>query len=197
MRSPKPVPPPPRFDTTPGKPLSRGARIAISAFIVFHLFGILTWCVPSDTPLTVSLRSIAAPYVLWAGLFQKWDMFSPDPPKLNGYVTAEITYADGHTSVWSFPRMDQLGLFDKYTKERYRKFANENLRLDAFAPLWPDAARYIARLNKGQPSNPPVSVALVRHWSFVQPPSRDGSPENGPWNHFKFFQYPVKPGDLL
>ena len=91
--------------------------------------------------------------------------------------------------------MDQLGLFDKYTKERYRKFANENLRLDALAALWPDAARYIARLNKGQPSNPPVAVVLVRHWSIIQPP--DSSSEIGPWNHFKFFQYAVKPGDLL
>ncbi len=134
------------------------------------------------------------PYMAWSGLFQKWDMFAPNPSMLNNYMTADITYADGHTATWSFPRMEELGLVDKYVKERYRKFANDNLRLDAFSVLWPDAARYIARVNKVQASNPPVAIDLIRHWSVVQPPGSVSA--TGPWNQFKFFHYAVQPGDL-
>jgi len=168
----------------------------ISAFLAFHLFAIISWCIPLDTPLIVSFRSMVVPYMAWSGLFQKWDMFAPNPSMLNNYMTADITYADGHTATWSFPRMEELGLVQKYVKERYRKFANDNLRLDAFSVLWPDAARYIARVNKLQPSNPPVAIDLVRHWSVVPPPTFENGFMTGPWNHFRFFHYVVQPGDL-
>lgn len=177
------------------KPLSRFARIAISAFVAFHLFAIVSWCIPLDSPLTVRCRDLVRPYMVWVGLFQKWDMFAPDPSKLNNYVTAVVVYADGRASTWNFPRMAELGIFEKYRKERYRKFANDNLRLDGFAALWPDAARYIARVNNHS-NNPPVRVDLVRHWSLVPPPAANGSEQEAPWSHFTFFRYSVAPGDL-
>jgi hypothetical protein len=89
--------------------------------------------------------------------------------------------------------MENLGFFEKYVKERYRKYANDNLRLDSNSTLWPDAARYIARVNN-RPSNPPVSVDLVRYWSIVPPPGAEEGP--GPWNQYLFFRYTVAPGDL-
>jgi hypothetical protein len=197
MRPPKDHPRVPSRETVPpapaiGSELSKPARLVISAFIAFHLFAIVTWCIPLDTPLIAAWRAMLRPYVVWTGLFQKWDMFSPDPSKLNGYITAVVTYANGTTSVWGFPRMEELGSGEKYVKERYRKFANDNLRLDQYAQLWPDAARYIARQNN-HPSNPPVNVELVRNWSIVPPPN-SGSVET--WNRYVFFRYGVAPGDL-
>ena len=173
--------------------ISRTARTAISAFLAFHLFAIVVWSMPLDSPLTQALRGHIRAYVVWIGLFQKWDMFAPDPSKLNNYVSAVITHADGQVSVWNFPRMQDLGFVDKYFKERYRKFANDNLRLDMFAPLWPDAARYVARMGN-RSASPPLIVELVRHWSPVPPP--DSASRAGQWSQYTFYHHLVKPEDL-
>jgi len=178
-----------------GSGLSRAARIAISAFVAFNLFAIVTWCVPLNSPLVALCRNLSRPYLIFTGLFQKWDMFAPDPSKLNNYVAAVITYRSGATAQWTFPRMEELGYFEKYVKERYRKYANDNLRLDSNAPIWPDATRYIARINN-RPGDPPVSVALVRYWSIVPPPGPNGEEGYAPWSHYAFFQYKVAAGDL-
>lgn len=187
-------PPAATVDAPPsGAGMSPAVRLGISAFIAFNLFAIVSWCVPLDSPLIARCRELTRPYLIWTGLFQKWDMFAPDPSRMNNYAGAVIEYRDGQSSQWTFPRMEDLGYIDKYFMERYRKFTNDNLRLDADAPIWPDAARYIARVNN-RPSNPPISVALVRYWSIVPPPgARSDEPA---WSQFTFFRYNVVPGDL-
>jgi hypothetical protein len=64
--------------------------------------------------------------------------------------------------------------------------------LDRNSFLWPDAARHIAWLNNDS-ANPPVRVALIRHWSFIAPP-KSNQPET--WNQYTFFTYTVTPKDL-
>ena len=98
-------------------------------------------------------QNFIRPYMLWSGLFQAWDMFAPNPMKLNSYVEAEVSFRDGSRRIWSFPRMNEIGYVDRYFKERYRKFANEYLRMDVHSALWPDAARYIAP-RQSQPVEP-------------------------------------------
>jgi hypothetical protein len=171
----------------------KAKRWLISAFIAFHLLAVLCWAFPSNSLLVGGVKKLVTPYMLWAGLFQSWDMFAPNPRSLNIYVTAEITYANGQRRVWEFPRMEKLGLVDRYFKERYRKWANDNLRLDENARLWPDAARYIARLN-AEPGNPPVEVRLKRSWQQIPGPTSNMAAPI--WFHYAFFTYRVAPGDL-
>jgi hypothetical protein len=118
-------------------------------------------------------------------------MFAPSPKTINSYVEAAVIHKDGRTQLWRFPRMEQLGLTQRYYKERYRKFA-ENL--NANVALWPDAARHIARLNNDG-SNPPAIMVLIRHWSDIVPRS-DGSYHQEPWHAQIFYEYNVKPEDL-
>ncbi len=180
----------------PAQPGSASAgnwkRKAVTAFLVFHLVAITCWCLPVNSLVPGRVKEVVRPYMLWAGLFQAWDMFAPEPSKLNLYVEARITFRDGQTRVWKFPRMQELGFVERYIKERYRKFATERLRVDENAALWPDAARYIARVNNN-PANPPVVVELERSW-FEIPPEGWNLPEQ--WNHFVFYRYPVRAGDL-
>jgi hypothetical protein len=180
-----------------GQPPAPGrvARILISGFLAFNLFAIVAWCVPLESPLLSACRTAVRPYMLWTGLFQKWDMFAPEPSKLNCYVGAQVVFRDGHSALWSFPRMENLGIVDKYFKERYRRYANDSIRRDMNAAAWPDAARRIARLNNS-PSNPPVVVNLIRYWSGVPPPTFTGLYAPAPWQQYMFFRYAVAPGDL-
>jgi hypothetical protein len=116
-------------------------------------------------------------------------MFSPQPKFVNTYLEAIVLYNDGNTRIFRFPRMEQLSLTQRYSKERYRKFS-ETLIQDANSPLWPDVAKRIARLNNTGPA-PLKMVMLVKYWSPINP--RNPNPT---WDEDIFYTYSVQPGDL-
>lgn len=185
----------------PGSPLPAGyttrlVRGAVTLFLLFHIVAFTLWVVPLNFPLIDNFRTSIRPYMLWTGLFQAWNMFSPDPMRLNGYIEAEVRLANGEIRVWHEPRMEQLGIWDKYFKERYRKYMNEHLRMDNEAQLWPDAARRIARLYDTDKANPPMSVRLIRYWSEIQPPGPHGQYQTSDLRHYVYFKYDVAPEDL-
>jgi hypothetical protein len=169
------------------------ARLAINAFIIFHVVAIAMWCIPFNNAVFAQGRKIVRPYFLWAGLFQSWDMFSPTPWSINSYVDAIVIYHDGSRKTWSFPRTEQMTLTQSLFKERYRKFT-ENLQLEQNDVLWADVARRIARLNSTA-ENPVKTVILVQKWSPILPPADDAY-QPQPWNQHVLYGYGVKPEDL-
>jgi hypothetical protein len=182
----------------------RWKRVLINAFIVFHLYIMAIWGLPGSTFRYYFTKPIAD-YVIWSGLWHSWDMFSPDPLTINFTLQAEITYQNGASKVWTFPRMEKLGYWERYQKERYRKW-RERVRIDIYSAIWDDTARYIARLND-TPTNHPVQVTLIRYWEPIPVPAmvprrstfRDYQPMiEEPKYPFKyhFKVYDVKPGDL-
>jgi hypothetical protein len=181
-------------------------RALINVFIVFHLYIIIFWGMPGSNFRNTMVRWTEN-YVIKLGLWHSWDMFSPDPLSINFTVEGQITYRDGTTRVWEFPRMEKLGLWKRYQKERYRKW-RERVRQDMYSVVWPDTARYIARLNNDNSNNPPVRVELIRRWGPIAPPQtvepgkkkvRDYQPRPAeylmPFN-YKFAVYDVKAEDL-
>lgn len=176
-----------------GRLAEKAKRTAISLFIAFHLLATACWSIPIDSPLIPLLRNLIAPYFLWAGLFQSWDMFAPIPKAANTYMEATLTYRDGSRKVWTFPRVEQMSLTEKIPKERYRKFA-ENLQRDELDNLLPDVARSIARRNSS-PTNPVTTVILTQQLSFIVPrPHGAYVPE--PWQAHILLAYGVQPEDL-
>jgi hypothetical protein len=167
--------------------------IAINLFLVFHIVAITLWSLPISSALVLECREFVRPYFLWTGLFQSWDAFSPNPRSTNSYLEALIIYRDGSTGYWTFPRMQLLGLTERYYRERYRKF-EENLLADEHSGLWPDAARYVARLHSGDSVSPATVMLLVRWSNVVQ--RDDGTFERTPWDTHVFFRYAVTPEDL-
>jgi hypothetical protein len=167
--------------------------IAINIFLVFHIFAISCWCLPMANPFVQVCRNAVRPYFLWTGLFQSWDMFSPQPETTNSHLEAIILYKDGSTQIWSFPRMDLLSLSERYSKERYRKFV-EVLLDDKNSVLWPDVARYVARMPGIRAGNP-QKILLLAKWSTIVYHD-DGTFTRSPLDENVFYRYDVKPGDL-
>src|SRR6201986_4381906 len=132
-------------------------RGVISAFILFHLVAIACVAVPLKS--LAGAKDLFMPYMRWSGLFQSWDMFAPEPQSVDSYLKAVVFTRDHHIKVWSFPRMEELPVSQKFRKERYRKFA-EVLPQPQFAPLWPDVAAHLARL-LNNPADPPDKVLLI------------------------------------
>src|ERR1700746_186622 len=168
-------------------------HIAINAFLLFHILAISCWALPLNSPLISSFRKLVRPYFIWSGLFQSWDMFSPEPKRANSYLEAIVIYKDGTSTLWSFPRMELLSANERYAKERYRKF-EENLQNDQYSGLWPDAARHIARLNN-EKTSPPKTIMLGGRWPEIIPRT-DDKYDRGQWNSNIFFTYDVQPEDL-
>ncbi len=167
-------------------PQKKGVHWAVKAWVIFHAFAIIVWALPrpnseirsgrakpigSDYALVWNeqylVRSPIRFYLLTAGFWQYWDMFAPNPSTWDGYADAEITYQDGTKKQWEYPRMSKLSIFQKYFKERYRKF----LERGAYDPvLWPQISQRIALINYTDPANPPVSVKFRRMDRTVAPP---------------------------
>jgi hypothetical protein len=168
---------------------------AVNIFILFHLFAIVSWCLPSSRYPVLFARDLVRPYLLWSGLFQSWDMFSPSPKRTNSYVEAMLVYSDGTTEYWPFPRMERLGYVQRYTKERYRKF-EEVMIDDKFSDMWPDVCRYVAR-HAPRPSGPRELevVTLVVSWSNIEK-NADGTFADSPWQSRTIYRYRVEPEDL-
>jgi hypothetical protein len=176
-----------------GRGLRTAGIVAINACLIFHILAIACWCVPINSALILECRQFLRPYFLWSGLFQSWNMFSPNPKSVNNYLEALIIYKDGSTENWTFPRMQLLDFTERYYRERYRKY-EENLVEPENSAMWPDAARRIARLHcKG--SAPPATVMLIVRWSNVVQRD-DGTFERTPWDAHVYYSYKVQPEDL-
>lgn len=140
---------------------------AISIFILFHLIAITCWAVPSQFPPVRAIKELVRPYMLWSGLFQSWDMFAPNPRPVNSYIKAVVITQNHHIHVWTFPRMEELSLSERYRKERYRKFTDV-LPEQVNAALWPDVASHLARYFDSQ-ADPSEHVTLVQFSTDIKP----------------------------
>ena len=189
--------------------MNRWWRGVISIFILVHIYIMAAWGLPGSSFRTGLVQPVQD-YVIQTGLWHSWDMFSPDPLSVNFRVEAEITYADGSKGIWEFPRMEEFGMWQRFQKERYRKW-RERVRQDAFGTVWTDTTRYIARLHNN-PTNPPKRIALIRRWEPITPPymllnttnmaaskMRDYQPMPKEWPmrfNYRFKEYEVSPEDL-
>ena len=173
-------------------------RRFINAFILFHLCIIILWGLPSSRFRSFVTQWMQS-YVVEIGIWHSWDMFSPDPLSLNFNVVAEITFKDGTIKHWELPRMEKLGLWERFQKERFRKW-RERVRLDAYQAIWPDTCRWIARMHNN-PTNPPAFVSLTRHWGAIPPPvpKRDYQPMPPGYElpqNYLYYVHVVKSQDL-
>lgn len=165
-------------------------RAAINVFILFHLVAIACVAAPVDFAPVEIVRELVHPYFLWAGLFQRWDMFAPDPPTVNSYIKTVVISQDRHMRVWSFPRMEELSFAERYQKERYRKFSDV-LPQPQMALLWPDVAGHVA----GQFDNQTSAldkVLLIEFQSEMHP----GATTDPPYTPSIFYEDYVHPEPL-
>lgn len=167
----------------------------INGFIVFNLLAILCTAVPPISRVVTNVKIIVEPYLILTGLHQVWAMFSPDPPTYMNYLEAEVTYADGKTTLWKFPIPSDYGYYRAYFMERYRKWSNDYVRMDSYSAMWPDACHFVARANNTR-GVPPDTVRLIRRWAAI-PPLDSAAPDTPPkWERYPFYTCAIKAGDL-
>lgn len=187
--------------------VEKRVAIPVKIFVFLIIFGITVWSLPNPPPSVQSgkrqpggsdwilywnqkyLKSntFLSNFMLCTGLWQSWDMFSPNPSNLNIWADEVVTFADGTTRRHQYPRIEILPIPEKYLKERYRKFF-ERANGNEYAYLWPTFAQRIALEEFKDPKNPPIRVELWRHFYFVKPPSQVTKEE---YTNVKYFTYEV------
>jgi hypothetical protein len=166
---------PPEAKKTDAGSNRRVGRAIIHLFACFHLVAVASWVLTSPTstaPLNRMVRTRLGPYMEPTALRQQWTMFAPNPLMENVRLEAEVSFRDGASTTWRFPRVDQMGYLERYRAERHRKWASERLAAGKPpAPVLDAAARYVARQVE-RPGNPPRKVELVRYMARIPSPNR-------------------------
>jgi hypothetical protein len=139
----------------------------INCFLIAYLFVMFYELFPR-LPLHHQLFKPVKPAVDYAGLWQTFAVFVPNPRRTNIYLDALISFDDGKSTIWQFPRLEQMSILQRLQKERYRKFGNDHAYLADEKMLWPDLARFAAKQAQ-RPGAAAVSVTLRRHLQAIPP----------------------------
>ena len=172
-------------------------QIIISAFIVLYWFMVMV-CIMADCPF----KTFAATYThipeLLLGTEQSWRMFCPNPRTYSMHSYAIVTFKDGTTSYYEFPRLEKMSQWDACLRERVRKHYDDILPWFEFRMFRPFVARYIAR-GLSNPENPPIQVSLYFNKQPIPalPYIRPRFPTPRETEHNNFYVYRVRAEDGL
>ena len=149
----------------------RSRRIA-NVFQVLLLCVLLTSGLPTLHPAQDALRETLDSVVDAVGLWQsQWELFAPEPDKVNVRVVAFVEFADGVTGGWKSPDWQTLSGAARFRHFRLAEFV-DGIRLDSHRGAWPAFARWVARevQHPDGGAAPPVRVTLWRYWVVIPEP---------------------------
>lgn len=151
----------------------------------------------ADCPLKQWLNQYTRVPMMLLGVDQCWKMFCPNPRIFSLHSYAIITFVDGTTTYYEFPRLEKMSQWNAFLRERLRKYYCDTLPWDDFKMLRPSLARYIARCYY-DPDNPPTTISLcynsqdipaLPHIEPRVPPQIETVSKN-------FYVYKIRPGDF-
>jgi len=179
--------------------LPAAIRFGVYLFVAIY-FSIAVITLLPKSPLQSRLIVLVSPIAQAFNLTQNWKLFSPDLREINFCSHAVIEFADGTTKLYEFPRLEQMGNFDAYRRQKLCKLFQDSMPWPDFSLFWADVGRFIARANLDQtdPANAPVQVSLAYYWVPVSDMDHfeKQSDLKEPNRRFTFFVYRVKPEDL-
>jgi len=109
-----------------------------------------------------------------------------------------VTFEDGTSTQWPMPRFEQMGDFEKFRKDKFRKWASDNAEWHNYKQFWPEFARYIGRLHYSADGPKPMMLMMTRYQSDVPKPET-GISRLDIQKRYKYstlFSYQFKPGDF-
>lgn len=150
-------------------------RLAVSAFLAFHLFALGIINMPPSA-LRERLFPVALYYLIPMGLDQAWGMFAPNPDM--HAMTVEVTTVDknGIQRTYTFPKMTDFSPWQAIPRVRHSKFTS-NLGVERNTAHREFAVRYAIRQLKIPADAFPVEAEMVYRVQETPPP---GAPPRDP-----------------
>ena len=168
----------------------------ISSFILLNVMGMIRTHLPLDEKFFRTIYKPIDSYLSFFSIYQDWVMFSPNPAKLDSYITAEVEFTDGSKEIYSLPRNSELSWVQRYMfGEKYRKIMDEAIRRNDHQYMWKDTAKFALRKLKDTHFHKiPLRVNLTRHWNITPEMNDQFIPHLQKKQHFeefKFYTYEV------
>jgi hypothetical protein len=170
-------------------------RVAQSVAIAAYVFSLCLMLLPSWAPRDLLIQPVQ-PFLGAFGLWQAWNVFSPEIRKENYHLLALVDFKDGSMSIWEFPRQEEKTGIEQLRAHRFRKWAQDRVKNNTFGLVMPDTARYVARIHNNK-LNPPVAVTISMLSANIPEPrigKQDPLPPHA--NKTTLFTYKVLEGDL-
>lgn len=165
----------------PGSAVPAGP--ATQVFIAALLCILLVSGLPTFFPAQGRLREWSDDFVDALGLWQgQWQLFAPEPDKINVRVRAYVQFADGADAVWTSPDWRRLSAWEKFRFFRQGEYF-DGVRQNANRGAWPALARYV-RTHVPHPKGldvPVRRVILHRDYVVLPPPSDPLRPVSRPF----------------
>jgi len=162
--------------------------------VVGYAVAAFSWTMPASLfpPKPIIDRVAVGPFLL-LGLWQSWDMFSPDPRTIDICVELRCINRDGTSDRRMLSDMVAMGYYERWQKDRWRKYFNDHLRLDDEHALWQPFAEYAARRLREE-GHDPAAIELVRWWRPCDPairPDLRADVRQTPWQNYVFHRWGV------
>lgn len=148
--------------------MSTWKKLLIGLFLGINFLSMARTFMPLDNQFISSIYRPVDHYLSFFSIYQSWNMFSPNPARVDSHITAEVEFDDGSSDIYYFPDSKNLSLKEKYAfGERYRVLL-ETARQDSNSFLWKDLAKFALRkLRTTNYDKIPLKVHLYRHWSEI------------------------------
>jgi hypothetical protein len=166
-------------------PLARYRFYAVNALIAVIVAMVLLDTMPA-TPKAV--RAKLTPVVQCLGIHQgEWNLFAPDPDKVNTKFHAEITYRDGERREWEGPDWGQVSAWNKWVGHRHVEWCDH---VSSFQQAWEPWCRVIARTQRPEmPDADRGAIVRVVYHNAINAPAaerpwrsiHDPAPYNESW----------------
>lgn len=167
-------------------------RAVASLVIGYFVAGLAVWNMP-DSVVKARLWPWFGPQLHWLGLWQGWNMFSPNPMNTNIEIVATVEYRDGFKRLYQFPELSHQGALAAFMAIPFRKLLVE---LPQHTWALPDVARYVARKVDDR-KDPPIRVSFICYAAPLPPPEIGlGRPIPTRTERISLGTYPVAESDL-
>ena len=160
-------------------------EILLSICFAWYIAMSIIWLLPTSEPKTRIMNTAGIWWNYW-GLNNNWSLFSPEIRGINLHVSAVLTFADGSKLLWQAPRMDKLGLLDRFYYEKFRKLIIDSLPWPNYQAFWFDAARYVGRKFYCA-QNEPTWFSLQLNWVEIPKPEGELVDRNALPEHTKIY----------
>lgn len=162
-------------------------RGVISAFVVLTLVCIAATNLP-ESALRRDLMASGQPYLNALGLDQSWALFAPNPRRVLIDLRGVVTFDDGSSATWRFPRNGPL--IGTYRDYRWRKWTENAISDVNAAALWKPAALWAAT-ETARTGRRASKVSLVRRFAPLTPPGHRLSHRR--WQEEAFYTLKILP----
>ncbi len=185
-------------------------KLVLTVGILFYLIPVLYWLFrdlpsksfvpPASSVLKGQLERVSMRCMIACGSVQCWSVFSPNVNHTIYHETAIITFKDGTSKIYEFPRMAKLSYYERFKHEKLRKIFGDCIPWPGYEPFLPSVSQYLA-LSNSNSANPPIMLFLEKnHNENPKPdPKNWNYRDKLPWhtNKTMTFVYGVRKNDLI